>query len=162
MAEYETKDSGQRARFSSGMVRDTDEGKPRFDLLFPKGVPYREQMLTRFADLMTRGAKKYTERNWEQANSSEELERAMASALRHMMQWYNGENDEDHAAGVMFNLMAAEYIKGRLDREDMLPQSCQSVCERGHDCMYDARHLNLHDCGDCPRWTERAVGTLRD
>jgi hypothetical protein len=32
--EFKTKDSGKRATFSTGMVRDTNEDKARFDLLF--------------------------------------------------------------------------------------------------------------------------------
>jgi len=116
MKKYTTKDSGKRAEFSTGMVRDTDDNKPRFDLLFPKDIPYKEQLLTRFAELMSRGAKKYTERNWEKANSKEELERFKSSALRHLLQWFNGEEDEDHAVAVMFNLMGAEYVKTKLDK----------------------------------------------
>lgn len=113
---FKTKDSGSRAEFPSGMVRDTQEGKPRFDLIFPEGVPYQEQMLTRFAELMARGAVKYDERNWEKASTAEELGRARSSALRHMIQWYLGEGDEDHAAAVMFNIMAAEYVQYRLEQ----------------------------------------------
>lgn len=108
MTQYETKDSGERAQFESGMQRDTQSGKPRFDLTQPKGVPFEEQLLTRFARLMGRGAEKYTERNWEQASGQEELDRFLASAFRHFMQWYHGERDEDHAAAVMFNLMGHE------------------------------------------------------
>ena len=111
---YETKDSGERALFSSGMQRDTQDGKPRFDLLLPKGVPYNNQMLTRFAALMERGASKYDERNWERANSQVELDRYYSSAIRHMMQWLAGDNDEDHAAAIMFNVMAAETVKGKM------------------------------------------------
>lgn len=111
---YVTKDSGERAEYASGMVRDTDKGKPRFDLLLPLGIPYEQQMLTRFAALMARGAEKYSERNWEQANSPEEVDRMKSSALRHMMQWLAGETDEDHAAAVMFNLMATEATEWRM------------------------------------------------
>lgn len=110
---YETKDSGSRAEYASGMVRDTEEGKARFDLLFPENVPYAAQMLTRFADLMARGAKKYEARNWEKARGLEELARYKSSALRHLTQWLAGETDEDHAAAVMFNLTAAETVKWR-------------------------------------------------
>ena len=85
--EYRTKDSGVRQEFDSGMVRDTQEGKARWDLLFPVGVPYSEQMLTRAANLMERGMAKYGERNWEKANSQAELDRAKSSATRHLMQW---------------------------------------------------------------------------
>ena len=111
---YTTKDSGKRQQFDSGGQRDTQEGKPRFDLLFPKGVPYEEQLVTRWANLMERGAKKYDERNWELFNSEEELDRAKSSALRHLLQWFHDEDDEDHAAAVMFNLLVVENIKRKL------------------------------------------------
>jgi hypothetical protein len=105
---YVTLDSGKRAEFASGMVRDTDDGKPRFDLLFPVGVPFADQFLTRCAALMARGAAKYAARNWEQADSTVELDRMKSSAARHFAQWVAGEVDEDHAAAVVFNLLAAE------------------------------------------------------
>lgn len=114
MTSYETKDSGKRAQFESGMQRDTQTGKPRFDLTAPLDIPYDEQLLTRFAKLMGRGADKYTERNWEQADSEEELARMKSSAFRHFMQWYHGETDEDHAAAVLFNLMAFEATQYKM------------------------------------------------
>jgi hypothetical protein len=115
---WTTKDSGERAQFDSGMVRDTEAGKPRFDLTMPQGIPFTEQMWTRFAGLMARGADKYTARNWEQANSQAELDRYLSSALRHFMQWYYGETDEDHAAAVYFNITAAEAVKWKLSQDD--------------------------------------------
>lgn len=90
------------------MVRDTDKGKARFDLIHPKDIPYKQQILTRFAELMSRGAEKYNARNWEKASGQEELDRFKGSALRHMEQWYCGETDEDHAVAVLFNIMAYE------------------------------------------------------
>lgn len=114
---YATKDSGDREEFDSGMVRDTNGGKPRFDLLIPKGIPYEELYLTRVARLYERGAVKYTPRNWEKANSQEELDRALESAFRHFMQWYAGETDEDHAAAVFFNVNEVETIKTNLAEE---------------------------------------------
>lgn len=106
-----TKDSGKREEYDSGMRRDTQEGKPRFDLLLVPNLPYEEQFLTRIARLLERGAVKYGERNWELAEGPEEEARFRSSALRHMMQWACGEVDEDHAAATAFNLMAAEYVK---------------------------------------------------
>lgn len=114
MTDYVTKDSGVREEFDSGMVRDTQAGKARFDLLLPERVPYDRQMLTRAAALMERGQSKYGERNWEKANSATELGRAQSSALRHLMQYLSGESDEDHAAAVIFNLIAAETIAYKL------------------------------------------------
>lgn len=114
--EFETKDSGERQDYDSGMRRDIQTGKPRFDLLLVDGLPYEDQFLTRFASLLARGAEKYGERNWQLANSREELARFRASGMRHMLQWASGERDEDHAAAVAFNLMAYEFVKWKLEQ----------------------------------------------
>lgn len=111
---YETKDSGKRKEFSTGMQRDTSESKPRFDLIMPLDVPYNEQLFTRLAELMGRGAIKYNDRNWEKASTQEELDRFKESAFRHFIQWFSGEVDEDHAAAVLFNIQGAEFVKYKL------------------------------------------------
>lgn len=114
---YVTQDSGERQEYSSGMVRDVSAGKPRFDLTYASDLPYGDQMLTRFAELMARGAEKYGERNWEQSETAEELRRFQESAIRHFFQWLWGEQDgEDHAAAVYFNIMAAERLERILER----------------------------------------------
>jgi len=112
--EYITKDSGITTEFESGMVRDNNKGKARFDLLIAEGIPYNEQILTRFANLMERGLVRYTVRNWEKASGQEELDRFKESALRHMIQWCCGETDEDHAVAVFFNIMGYETTKYKL------------------------------------------------
>lgn len=101
---YITKDSGKREEYESGMRRDSTDGKPDYTLIY-------EPMLTRWAELMTRGAEKYGRRNWELAKTQEELERFRASALRHMYQWLRGDRDEDHAAAILFNISAAEKVR---------------------------------------------------
>ena len=113
--QYTTKDSGKRQEYASGMRRDTQESKPGFSLLLTE-LPYDEQLLTRWAALMTRGADKYGRRNWQLANSEEELDRFKSSAFRHFVQWISGEDDEDHAAAVLFNINAAEYVKSKLQK----------------------------------------------
>lgn len=117
MTDYVTKDSGERAQFESGMQRDTEKGKPRFDLMLAEGVPYEEQMITRFAKLLGRGAEKYNDRNWEQADSDAEMARMKSSAFRHFMQWMCGETDEDHAAGAIFNILAFETTKYKVEED---------------------------------------------
>lgn len=112
-----TKDSGKREAFDSGMQRDTQDDKPRFDLLFPVGVPYSDQFLTRVAELLMRGAVKYEERNWEKAEGEAELNRFRSSANRHMIQWLCGETDEDHMAAIVFNLMGAHLVEWKLKNE---------------------------------------------
>ncbi len=117
-----TRDSGKRQEFDSGMHRDTQEGKPRFDLVTPAVLPYDRQMLTRWAALMERGAKKYSDRNWEQASGPEELAWFKASAFRHFVQWYCGVDDgEDHAAAVFFNVQGAEYVRWKQEADTEAP-----------------------------------------
>lgn len=111
-------DTGQRTSYSNGMMREVNPDKPAFDLLLPRGVRYEDQLITRFAVQMTKGAKKYAPRNWELGIGIDEYERAKASAFRHMMQWLTDENDEDHAAAVLFNIMQAEYIRIKLEKNE--------------------------------------------
>ena len=111
-----TKDSGKRKNYKSGMKRDLQDGKPRFDLIIPEGQKYDETMLYRWAMLMERGMTKYGTRNWEKANSIEELNRFKQSALRHMMQWISNEDDEDHCAAILFNVNAFEWLKEKLKK----------------------------------------------
>lgn len=101
---FETKDSGQRVSFTSGMVRDIQEDKPRYDLIWLPGV-------RRVAELMGRGAKKYGERNWEKAQSEVELARFEASLLRHTYQYLEGDRSEDHMAAIVFNAFGAEMVR---------------------------------------------------
>lgn len=104
---YEVKDSGERQEYPSGMVRDTQDGKPRYCLV-------DRSMLTRWAAHMTKGAVKYGKENWRLAEGEEELDRFKESAFRHLVQWLDGEDDEDHAAAVFFNVAAAEMVKEKL------------------------------------------------
>lgn len=108
---FETKDSGKREEFTSGMVRDTQDDKPRYDLV-------DRAFLKRWAELMARGAKKYGENNWRKAAGEPELKRFQASALRHIFQWIEGDTSEDHAAAVAFNLAGAEMVTERLHARD--------------------------------------------
>jgi hypothetical protein len=121
MTAYETKDSGHHLEYDSGMRRDSQDGKPRFDLIRTKLQPYEEQMIYRYAMLLARGAEKYSARNWEEGDSEEELERAKASLLRHTEQLVAGETDEDHAAAVWFNSQAIEYFRWRIAQKAERP-----------------------------------------
>jgi len=98
---FVTKDSGKRQEFASGMVRDTQEGKPRFDLIPTEG-------LRRLADLYARGAEKYDDDNWKKGQP---FSRAYASLFRHLIQWREGDRSEDHIAAVAWNAMALMYYE---------------------------------------------------
>ncbi len=113
---FVVKDSGARQEFDSGMVRDTSEGKIDYDKLF------EGPMLDRWADHLTKGATKYPDvgpgvSNWTLASGVAELIRFRKSAVRHFRQWLRGDQDEDHAAAVFFNINGYEYVKARLAAE---------------------------------------------
>lgn len=105
---FVVRDSGVRKEFNSGMVRDTTTDKINYSLIFDG------PLLERWAKHLTLGAAKYTDRNWMKANGQEELTRFRESAVRHFIQWYRGDVDEDHAAAIYFNVNGAEYVKDRL------------------------------------------------
>lgn len=129
--------------FDGGGMREPVGDRPRFELLWPKGVPFDEQFLTRCAVHMAKGAHKYASRNWEDFSDTEALERCESSAHRHLMQWLTGVDDgEDHAAAIVFNLMAAEHVRAKLRKAEQV------------------KYPMLHSMGDGRAWPDR--DTTRD
>jgi hypothetical protein len=92
----EVKDSGKREEQGTGAVRDTQDGKPRYDL-----IPV--MALRRLAVHYANGARKYSARNWEKGIPSS---RCYSSALRHLFQYAEGDRSEDHLSAILFNVMA--------------------------------------------------------
>lgn len=115
------KDSGKRQSFDSGMQRDVTEGKTDYTLALDG------PMFWRYAHHMTEGAKKYEARNWMKARGREELARFRESALRHFLQWYRGDEDEDHAAAVIFNINGAEYVRGKIEEAEMTAELAERL-----------------------------------
>ena len=96
MSDYVTKDSGKREEFSTGSRRDTQDGKPRYSLIPPKG-------LYRLAMLYVRGAEKYDDHNWVKGQPTS---RILDSLMRHVEAYRLGEKTEDHLAAIAWNAMA--------------------------------------------------------
>jgi hypothetical protein len=125
---FVVRDSGERASFASGMVRDISTDKLRPDLVDDG------PMLLRWILLVTRGAVKYAARNWMKACGREEYDRFLESTDRHYIiwKWYRkyGLNieqlpdgpitreplKEDHAAAVIFNINGTEYVAEQIER----------------------------------------------
>lgn len=100
------KDSGTRTTYGSGAQRDAQEGKGRFDLLpLPAIMAY--------AQLLEKGAKKYSERNWEKGIP---VSRFFDGALRHLFKAQAGATDEDHLAAVMFNVGGIIFTRHQIKR----------------------------------------------
>lgn len=106
MPEFDqVKDSGARAEFSTGSVRDTAIGKGRYDLL-----PFLA--IKRVAKHYENGAIKYVERNWEKGQP---VPRMLDSAMRHLAQAMAGMQDEDHLAAAAWNILGVIEFEERIE-----------------------------------------------
>jgi hypothetical protein len=110
---FVTKDSGAREEMATGSVRDTREGKGRFDLISPFA-------LRRLAGVYERGARKYDPRNWEKGQP---FSRCLDSALRHPNAFAMGWTDEDHLSQALWNVAAIIHFQetGRSAELDDMP-----------------------------------------
>jgi len=110
------KDSGKRRKFGSGAMRDDKRGKGRFDLISPFA-------LLRLTHIYEKGAKKYEDRNWERGMPFSEF---IDSALRHIIQYMMGMEDEDHLAQAAWNLFSIMHLEETKPKWDNLPHYKQN------------------------------------
>lgn len=130
---YTTKDSGQReVNPKTGAHRDTQTGKPRYDLL-PVWA------LKRWAELMARGAEKYGDNNWQKGM---EQSRFLSSAMRHMFQYAEGDNSEDHLAAVLFNVGA---LIQQIERVKLGELPEQLLDDRWAELNYETAVVDLRE-----------------
>lgn len=113
---YETKFPGNDKKYETGALRDSPEGKGRFDLISPIA-------LTRLACVYERGANARGERNWEKGFS---ICRALCSSIRHIYQYLAGLRDEDHLAQAAWNLFAAIHFEEMIER-GLLPKNLDDL-----------------------------------
>lgn len=97
--------------FNSGAVRDNSEGKGRCDLLPACAI-------LRLAKHFENGAKKYQERNWELGIP---ISSYMDSAIRHLMKYLDGQNDEDHLCAAAWNCLCAMWTEEKYPELQDLP-----------------------------------------
>lgn len=105
-------DSGNRKQFTTGALRDRPIGKGMYSLISPVG-------LRRLAQRCELGHMKYEDgRNWEKGMPISEF---IDSALRHIMQYLEGLNDEDHLAAAMWNLQCAMHMEEKMPEMQDIP-----------------------------------------
>lgn len=102
MNEYITKATEEKRTFNSGARRNSSEGKHRPDLISPKA-------LSRWGHLMARGAAVHGDRNWEKGIPVSVFQE---SAWRHLLDYMLGDREEDHLAGVLFNIGGMIHFEG--------------------------------------------------
>lgn len=95
------KDSGERRAFSTGAVRDIQEGKGRMDLL-----PWAAVM--EISKHCEAGALKYGEHNVDKGIPTHSL---CDSAARHLAKYLDGWTDEPHLLAAAWNLLWAVQME---------------------------------------------------
>ena len=106
----EIKDSGDRTQFETGAFRDMHEGKGRLDLM----------PLTAIIEVSKhceQGAKKYGEHNIDKGIPQHSL---CDSAMRHLIKYMRGDDDENHIVAAAWNLLwAVEQHVNRSELNDL-------------------------------------------
>lgn len=115
-------DSGKRSEFDTGAVRDSMEGKGMPSLL---PISALRAASKRFED----GATKYGRDNWMKGIP---LSRYIDSLYRHLWQFIEDDDKEDHAGAIIWNAMCLvqtdEWIKsGKLPKslDDIRKRECE-------------------------------------
>lgn len=117
---WEVHDSGSKSQYDDGMQRDSTDGKPQPALMFPRGVPYGEQLLTRVAMQYHLGGRKYGDRNWEKSATEESLAHHEDALLRHVFKYVTGTDDgEDHAAAIVWNVNAIDLTRRNIRKNQV-------------------------------------------
>lgn len=103
-------DSGERTNFGkNAAIRESSDGKGRPSLISP-------ELIFRISKHLELGALKYEPRNWEKGMP---YSRVMDSIIRHTFQYLDGDNEEDHLAAIVCNVMFLmhyeKHNKGLLD-----------------------------------------------
>ena len=115
-------DSGKRSEFNTGAVRDAMEGKGMPSLL---PIAALRAASKRFED----GANKYGRDNWTKGIP---LSRYIDSLYRHLWQFIEGDESEDHAGAIVWNAMCLvqteEWIKN-----GKLPKSLDDIRKREYE-----------------------------
>ena len=143
MTDFVVKDSGKRQQFGTGAQRDTQDDKPRYDLIPSKA-------LERLAYVYARGAQKYDENNWMKGIP---FQRALASAERHLQQYKQGDKEEDHLAQAAWNIFAILHYQaypqfyGHLD--DVPDFTAETLAQALKICEECGKKLPEHE-DDCP------------
>lgn len=109
------KQSKNNTIFSSGAQRDDRKGKLRMSLIPTQSL---KRLMKRYLD----GAEEYSENNWVQGM---EYSVFYDSAQRHMLQWWEGQTDEDHLAAAAWNILSLMHIEEKqpgFDDRDKFPR----------------------------------------
>ena len=117
------KDGGTRQTYATGAQKEDSsktEGKGAYHLL-------PQHAIRRVAEIFRKGGIKYQPRNWEKGIP---LSRLLDSAERHLGQFHEGMEDEDHLHQALWNLMALSHTMEMI-RRGLLPEELNDLPSYG-------------------------------
>ena len=95
-------DSGNRKEFETGALRDRPKGKGLYSFISPYAIR-RMALRCEIGDI------KYGDgRNWEKGMP---ISNFIDSALRHIFQYMEGKDEEDHIGAALWNLMCVAHTE---------------------------------------------------
>ncbi|MEO7099082.1 MAG: dATP/dGTP diphosphohydrolase domain-containing protein [Luteolibacter sp.] len=124
---YDLPNSGSQQKFATGSVRDSQEGRGRFDLLPAFAI-------SEVAKHFEAGARAYAERNWEKGQPTS---RYLNSALRHIFKHLDNQTDEPHLSAAAWNILCAIETAERV-RRGLLPAELADL-PNPHLCREDTQ-----------------------
>lgn len=115
----------QNRQFDTGAQRDTSDGKLRMSL-----IPQQElqRVMKRYLD----GAEKYGENNWMRGMP---LSVYYDSAHRHLNAWWSGDDDEDHAAAAVWNMLCAMWTENNHNDDEHLGENLNDKWKFPNDTL---------------------------
>ena len=140
MADFDLKDGGTRLTYPSGAQKEDHtktEGKGAYYLLPPHPI-------RRLAEIYRRGALKYNSYNWQLGLP---LSRLVDSAMRHLFQFLEGMEDEDHLHQSIWGLFAVSHTMEQIRRGE-LPEELNDLPS------YGKGSVQVHENLVCNKWRE--------
>ena len=113
----ELKDSGTRITSPTGGMKEEQSIEKGNYALIPPGPIHK------LAQIYAAGAVKYESRNWEKGIN---LSRFLDSAKRHLAQFQEGREDEDHITQALWNIVALSYTLDAI-RNGLLPEELNDL-----------------------------------
>lgn len=137
------KDSGERTEFETGAVRDMAEGNGDM-----ASLPF--SALLRLSKHYEAGAKKYGRWNYTKGILVSSF---MDSALRHILKYMDGQDDEDHLAAAAFNIL------GAMEMEEKHPELIDVPTREGKKrfSYYDLKNVGAEETEEYTTERDEAI-----
>lgn len=131
--------------FASGAIREDKTGKGRHDLL-----PFCA--LNRLAKHFQKSLKDHPAYNWQRGIPMSSF---MDSAIRHLFNYMDGQNDEDHLCSAAWNILCAMWTEEKLPQMQDIPSRINKIIHADDSYVCNCKECKnfgngfTQDCAKC-------------